>query len=337
MNRVAQLLKHIDKGQSGVEIGPYHSPLVPRSQGFASVALDVFTADELRRRAAEDPNIPPEHAARIEEVDLLGSAGDIAELVASRFGGKRFDYVVSSHNFEHLPDPIRFLQGCEKVLKPGGVLSLAVPDRRFCFDYYRPATELSEWLDAHHQQRTRPTPGQVFRGEALRSQLGGVGAWAPGTMQPPTPEERLDGAYALWASLTESGGGGDYVDAHCSAFTPASFELLITDLRFLGLLRLEVVEVTGPNGCEFYAHMRNPEGEGAPAGRDEFYRTRRVLLHRAAREVVDPTAAPASVAELGRYATRVLRTSGGRGLRRVRATLAAAARHASGQGGPARV
>ena len=25
---------------------------------------------------------------------------------------------------------------------------MAIPDRRYCFDFYRPMTELSEWLDA---------------------------------------------------------------------------------------------------------------------------------------------------------------------------------------------
>lgn len=330
MNRVSELLKHVTKQHRGIEIGPYHSPLVPRREGYNSVALDVFGKAELKRRAAADSNIPAANVNRIEDVDLEGSAGDIAELVGERFGYGQFDYVVSSHNFEHLPNPIRFLQGCEKVLKPGGWLSLAIPDRRFCFDFYRPVTDLAEWIDAYAQGRRRPTPGQVFRGEALRSDRNGVGAWAPGVPGVPEPHEKLEVAYAVWKDLTGAGENAAYHDAHCSAFTPASFELLVTDLRHLGLTNFSVDEVTEPNGCEFYAHLRN-DGDRQRAephlgaDREDFYARRRVLMQRAAAEVIDTSAYPSSFAELGRLARTMLRSKARGRVRRIRNSVATAA------------
>ncbi|WP_185981921.1 methyltransferase domain-containing protein [Skermania sp. ID1734] len=285
MDRTRELLKYIGKLDAGIEIAPYHSPMVPRRDGYRSISLDVFDAETLRSKACEDPNIPAENVARIEDVDLLGTAGDIAELVAASFGDRRFDYIVSSHNLEHLPDPIRFLQGCERVLRSGGVLSLAVPDRRFCFDFYRPVTELSEWLDAYREQRKRPTAAQVFRGESLKCTLNGVGAWMPGVSERPVPGGDLEEAYRQWLAFDEQ---RDYVDAHCSAFTPASLELLLSDLRFLGLIRLQIVEITGPNGCEFYIHLRNPSPQDEQRiGTDEYYALRAEIMHRAARELVD--------------------------------------------------
>lgn len=46
----------------------------------------------------------------------------------------RFNWTVSSHVMEHVPDPIGWLSEIFEVLKPGAVLSLALPDKKFCFD-----------------------------------------------------------------------------------------------------------------------------------------------------------------------------------------------------------
>jgi len=284
MDRVGELLKHITKEQRGIEIGPYHNPLASRKSGFQSIALDVFDTDELRRRAAADPNLSAEQSQRIEDVDLVGSATNIAELVEAKFSEVHFDYVVSSHNFEHLPNPIKFLHGCERVLKAGGILSMAIPDHRYCFDFYRPVTELSEWLDAFHEKRDRPTPGQVFRHGALHSLLRGQIAWSPADAEIATPAELLEISFADWQALTQSSDTDVYRDAHCWAFTPASLELMLTDLQYLGLLKFEVMEISEPNGCEFYVHLRNPSGYGYRPVRDTFYRRRASIMRRAALE-----------------------------------------------------
>ena len=94
--------------------------------------------------------------------------------------------------------------------------------------------------------------------------------------------QKLETAYAFWTDLNQSQNG--YNDAHCWAFTPASFELLVTDLAFLGLARLKVVEVAGPNGCEFYTHLR-PLAEDEPIpDRASFYENRALIMQRSIKE-----------------------------------------------------
>ena len=114
-----RILKYVTKAMRGVEIGPYHSPLAPRREGYQCLSLDIFPAGELRRWAEDDPNISADTAARIEDVDLIGTAADIDRLV----GQGTLEYVISSHNLEHLPDPIRFLDltcfECIVVATPG--------------------------------------------------------------------------------------------------------------------------------------------------------------------------------------------------------------------------
>jgi hypothetical protein len=56
-------------------------------------------------------------------------------------------------------------------------------------------------------------------------------------------------------------GGSDYIDVHNWRFSPASFQLVIDDLRELGLLELGIID--GPTGAggEFCACLQRGVGE----------------------------------------------------------------------------
>ncbi|OIQ69749.1 ubiquinone biosynthesis O-methyltransferase [mine drainage metagenome] len=110
--------------------------------------LDVFDRETLQKRGAADMQQNWRDMSLLDEVDYVGSATEVASLVPTELHGT-FDYIVSSHNFEHLPNPIKFLQGCASLLKPGGLITMAVPDHRACFDYFRPHTVIGDWLEAY--------------------------------------------------------------------------------------------------------------------------------------------------------------------------------------------
>lgn len=286
MDRRERILEHIRPGMKGIEIGPYFAPLLPKAEGWDVLVLDVQDADRLRQRAARDPAIPPATIDRIEAVDLLGPAQRMAELAeAAGHAPGSFDFVVSSHNFEHLPDPLRFLQAVETVLKPCGVLSMAVPDKRFCFDMLRPRSTLGAILDAYFERREQPGLRQHF--EALVDFV----ALVPGEHAPLSSEDALRGGQvreilqeqlARWQERIEAG-GMPYRDAHCWTFTPASAELILRDLHFLELTRLELLSCSEPYGHEFYLHLRQAPGIQPPA-RAPHYERRRRLLQRIAEE-----------------------------------------------------
>ena len=278
MDKRAELVRFIDRDQVGIEIGPWHAPLAPKRDGYQSISIDVFDVDTLRRRAVADPNIDEAGVARIEDVDLIGPAQEIAELAAARFGPSfTCDYVLSSHNLEHIPDPIRFLQGCERILRRNGVISLAIPDHRCCFDHFRTPSATADWLSAYFEKRTRPTLAQWFHQNATHCRLKRDGEMVGSfdlTVDPRdiVPLETLRGAYAEWSRAVENN-DTTYRDTHCWAFTPESCALILHDLRYLGLLALDVVRLSATNGNEFYVHLRKPE-RPVPIDERAFYDAR---------------------------------------------------------------
>lgn len=276
MGREEFLLQGITKDQCGIEIAPWFRPLVPKRTGYNSLSLDLFDRDELLRRAAGDPNISPNDHWKIESVDIVGSASDIGDLVNARGLAGSFNYIISSHNFEHLPDPIRFLNGCADALKPDGVISMAIPDKRACFDYFRPQSMTGELIAAYMEKRNRPTPSQRFAYNAFTCRLdldtGEMASFWLGA------DPNLIGAREIAHGLRCWDNPDEYWDTHCWTFTPASFRLLMLDLQFLGLISLVLEDINGPNNDEFYVRLRNPL-EKVAITHVSFYRERNELLH----------------------------------------------------------
>ena len=286
MDRRAQILKYITKDQKGIEIGPWFAPLAPKREGYNCLSFDIFDTDKLKQIAEQDPSVHKNQIKDIENVDIVGSAVNIRDVIAARGDLGSFDYIVSSHNFEHLPDPVRFLQGCECVLKAGGMLSMAIPDKRTCFDYFRPISTSGSWLEAFLDQRTRPTLLQLFEHSSLSSEYAKNGERSivfPDVEDPKNVIglKLLKEAYNHAIEMKRSDNVA-YRDAHCSVLTSSSFSLILLDLTFLELIRLSIEEIVH-NNCEFHVHLRN-HTTTKPKSDGEFYSERQDLLHRVMNE-----------------------------------------------------
>ena len=285
MERRDILLTGIEKDMLGVEIGPWHNPLVPKSDGYRSLSLDVFDTEALRQIAAQSPLLSKDSLARIEDVDLVGSASDLGSIIEAKGLTAQLDYIVSSHNFEHVADPIRFLQGAERALKPGGILSMALPDKRGCFDYFRPHSTTADFITAYHEGRKRPSNAQMLAMQTLFSRRvfneQEVETWnfteGPDDI---CPRVDVQVAYDTFLAIERSH-ASDYVDVHCWVFTPASFEVIARDIHQLGLTKVGVEQIQGPNVFEFYVRMIN----GLPTlERSKYYTSRLELLRTVSRE-----------------------------------------------------
>ncbi|MFN6952852.1 MAG: hypothetical protein ACK4NE_09720 [Albidovulum sp.] len=111
VDRRTLLLRHIDVSAQGIEVAPYFNPALAKRDGYRVLTVDVFDTDTLRQIALADPGVPDDRISEIEEVDIVTDASSLGQAVTGLGKQGQFGYVLSSHNFEHLPDPIRFLQG----------------------------------------------------------------------------------------------------------------------------------------------------------------------------------------------------------------------------------
>lgn len=309
LSREEKLLLHIKKDGVGVEIGASHAPIAPKRAGYNVNIIDHATRDELIAKY-ENENVKLEN---IEEVDFVWSGESYAELTGKN---SYYDWILASHVIEHVPNLVGFLNACDEILNDQGVLSLAVPDVRFCFDHFRPISGLSKVLDAHFQNHTVHTPGSIAEFNLNLVERDHEPGWAENTLlrdeytfrnSRETVIERLANAVA----------GNGYVDCHAWCFTPHSFRLLMHDLFDLGLIKMREVGFFPSEGCEFYVALsRNGTGSGM---------SRIELLKEIDREYVRGSEAAYLVSEgmsgVSKKTYRRVRSVGGRGKRVIKKLL----------------
>ncbi len=236
----------------GLEIGASHNPLLPKAAGFNVETLDHCSQADLLEKYRDDPKAD---CSRIEAVDYVCDGQSILEAIGQK---SRYDFIVASHVIEHTTDLVGFLRDCGELLRPDGVLVLAVPDKRYCFDVLRPVSTTGAALQAHHERRVRHPPGVVFDFLANRATRGGDAEW----WARDTRELRL--AHSVKAAMEEFDTARTtraYVDAHEWCFTPSSFRLLLRDFNELGLVELrESTFQTTPRFEFFVVLSRNGPG-----------------------------------------------------------------------------
>jgi SAM-dependent methyltransferase len=246
------------ESMEGLEIGPLDRPSVTSAHGSIRY-VDFATTEELRQQRKNDPTVNVDNLA---PVHFIWGDKTLGEAV----GGAHFDYVVASHVVEHVPDLIGWFQELAEVLKPGGVVSLVVPDRRYTFDRIRPETRTPEVVEAWLEHHRRPSYRQIFEHYALHTRVDVEQAWA-GTLDESRLERMHPESYALQV-CQEAVQSKRYVDSHCWVFTPTSFFGVIRSLCELGLFAFEVVEFFAPTRGEidfFVTFQKAPEHLDAAA------------------------------------------------------------------------
>jgi SAM-dependent methyltransferase len=246
MDRAQRLLGGLSRSARIIEVGPSFSPLAPKCDGWNTFVVDHASREELLAKYAE------QDTARIEEVDFVWQGGSIADAVPADQHGT-FDAFIASHVIEHTTDVVTFLQAAQALIKPHGIVILAVPDKRKCFDFFRHPSATADAIAAFHERRVRHTV-RTHLDYALNMALkpGDVGAWSGDDSQPAVPVNGMD-TEPRWRAVADL---PYYADAHAWVFVPASFQLMILELAAAGYLDLRVDEVAEAETTEFYAWLR---------------------------------------------------------------------------------
>lgn len=256
MDRVRTTLRFVDLAGRGLEIGPSYSPIVPKASGARVETVDHADRDTLIEKYRAW-GLPEEQLALIEDVDHIWAGGSLAEVVGERGA---FEYIVASHLVEHTVDLIGFLQDCSALLTPDGVLSLVVPDKRYCFDRFQPHTSVGAAVDAHLFPRRFHTPGSLLDHHAYATKRGeSTIAWGPLDAAPLSLQ--FDDLAAGRDSIEVGLSGDAYHDVHRWKFTPSSFRLLVQDLRALGYHDLVETGDIVTRRFEFFVSFRKASGD----------------------------------------------------------------------------
>jgi len=121
----------------GLEIGALQDPLRLRP-GVQVRYVDIASTEDLRRM------YPRKAQRHLVPVDIV----DDGERLATVDDGTQ-DFVAANHFLEHCEDPIGTLRNLLRVVRPGGVVYLSVPDKRHIFDRDRPATTYEHLVRDH--------------------------------------------------------------------------------------------------------------------------------------------------------------------------------------------
>ncbi len=206
----------------GAEIGPLNWPVLSKEEARV-LYVDHLDTEGLRKKYAglED----------ILEVDRPMVNDSLEETLMP---DAPLDFIVASHVFEHVPNPIRWLQQAAAVLRPGGLLALALPDRRMTFDFMRQETRPSDIVSAFIEDAVVPGSRSVYDHHSQARFINM--SWA--STESITPESIVAGRGSVAAkkvteghlNLAQLASQGTYLDVHAWVYTPVSFLLAMAQL-----------------------------------------------------------------------------------------------------------
>jgi len=247
MTREEKILANIyPETQSGLEIGPLTKPIITREMGTVRY-VDHATTEELRAKCAPWGTID---ISKIVDVDYVWGEKNLKELTGNECP---FDYIIASHVIEHVPDFIGWLKEIRSVLKTGGILSLAIPDKRFTFDYFRQVTKPADILEAYLLQEKKPSLRHIFDYKSEFVHRRGNFSWkVKGFEKELVHEHTLNQA---WEIMQNAFKNNEYIDVHCWVFTELSFMELLKALVNLDLFDFKIAHFFRRAGIEFFVSL----------------------------------------------------------------------------------
>lgn len=212
----------------GIEIGALHNPL----QTSARVRyVDRLSRADLRRHYPELAAFPVVDPDVVDDGELL-----------TKIDNGSLDFIIANHFIEHCEDPIGTLKTFARKLQPGGVIYMAVPDKRFTFDKRRPSTTIDHLEHDHFDRGVSARWGHYFE----FAQLACSNAVAADDKTRELATKQLSEGYSI----------------HFHVWTQPEFQTFLEHVRATHLLQLTIVESIA-NGDEGIFILRQ---EGAQSG-----------------------------------------------------------------------
>ena len=230
-----------------IELGPSYNPVAAKADGWNTTTIDHASRDDLLKKYGA---LGVTTVDRIEAVDYVWQDGPLTALIPQDLHGQ-FDGLIASHVGEHFPDLIGFFKSAATLLRPDGVLALALPDRRVCFDFFQPLTMTGDLVDAHVQGRTRHQRRTFFnQGAYFTMRDGDIGWQHVGNAAPFRLVNSIFDAQREYDTANEDP-AAPYCDTHAWVFTPKCFALVMLELNLLGHTDWAIRSIEPAESIEF--------------------------------------------------------------------------------------
>lgn len=145
-HKLAHIL--LDKLQLGIEIGASaHNPFNLKN------CVNVDMSDSM------------DTVFKKEEIRICGEAAEVN--IVSRgdelpFKDKALDFIIHSHVYEHMQDPIKALLEWDRILKPNGFMFMIIPDKYRCGEENIPTTTVHDCVELNGKVHTVLSPDQQW-------------------------------------------------------------------------------------------------------------------------------------------------------------------------------
>ena len=247
MKRDDRLLSTLKREDKLIEIGGSHAPVVPKRGGWQTCVVDHATRADLTEKYKYQAAVQD----LVEEVDVVWDGSDLHERFSAQDHGS-FDAIIASHVLEHIPNPIAFLRSCEILLKPGGRVILALPDKRRCFDFFGSVSTTGEFISAFLLKERTHSVQTAFNYVAYSVLNEGQIGWSAGPIGKLSFVHALELAQGCALRAVRS---REYFDFHAWRFVPSSFALIILELCHLKYLSVAVENLSETVAQEFFVDL----------------------------------------------------------------------------------
>jgi hypothetical protein len=246
-----------------LEIGPMAFPSMNVNNPNVHT-VDYFSKEELRENYKNDPNVNIDNICDVTYVlkDSIPYSSVIPQI---------FDICFSSHNVEHVPCLITFLNNVSSILKSDSYFFLCIPDYRYCFDHFRNPSNIFEVLDSFYNKQNKPSAVSLLESRYINCHNDSVKHWEFfnnsivnifNTINEKNDFfnnqkkriideiESIKKEYEICKTV--------YKDAHCWKFTPFIFRNIIDILyetKFIDF-KIEKVYPTFKGSNEFYVILK---------------------------------------------------------------------------------
>lgn len=257
MDRNALIQKNLKLNGVGLEIGPAFRPVCPKREGYHVEILDCCSKEDKLR----DMNMDSQDMG-IEDVDYVWKGERYTVLTGKK---NYYDYIIASHVIEHVVDLIAFFQDCSEIMKDDGIISLAIPDKRYEFDHFRECSSIRTVIDAHENSVSRHSLGalmdaslnSVYVVAEDREKIANMPYFASLMRKSSFKYKRIHLLNEIMDNYSKE---TIYRNCHSWVFTPVSFQILVYELNLLGYIGLDIVSlVTIPERLEFFVQLRKVE------------------------------------------------------------------------------